>query len=121
MFKDITHTDVYYVPQCCFNLISVSKLTKANKSVISFYPKFCTMQGISIGSSRVIGKISNGLYLIGKNLSLNTLLSVQNNNNNSRNKHVLWHHGLGHAPSDTLRYLDIIKQETSNSSYSFND
>ena len=105
--------DVYYCRECCFNLVSVSKLTAQNKCVVSSHPDYCTLQEISIGKSQMIGKTHDGLYLIGKSLRIDSTLNLQNN---EKQKQIsdLWHNRLGHAPQDTLRHLDAENKEVVN-------
>lgn len=111
LFADILLDDVYCAPQCCFNLIFVFELTKSARYIVSFYLEFCSLQEISTGSSQKISKINNGLYLIGKDISLNSLMSVKSTSSNNEQKSMLWHDRLGHAPLEVLRHLDFLRQE----------
>ncbi|RVW90294.1 Retrovirus-related Pol polyprotein from transposon RE1 [Vitis vinifera] len=53
---------VLYVPECPFNLISISKITRTLNCSITFSDKFVTLQDRSTGKTIGIGRESQGLY-----------------------------------------------------------
>ncbi|RVW63729.1 Retrovirus-related Pol polyprotein from transposon TNT 1-94 [Vitis vinifera] len=55
-------TSVLYTPECPFNLISISKLTRTLNCSITFSDKFVTLQDRSTGKTIGIGRESQGLY-----------------------------------------------------------
>ena len=55
-------TYVFYTPECPFNLISISKITRTLNCSIIFYDKFVTLQERSTRKTIGIGRESQGLY-----------------------------------------------------------
>ena len=55
-------TSVFYTPECSFNLISISKITRTLNCSITFSDKFVTLQDRSMGKTIGIGRESQGLY-----------------------------------------------------------
>ena len=55
-------TSVLYTPECPFNLISISKITRTLNCSIIFSDKFVTLQDRSTGKMIGIGRESQGLY-----------------------------------------------------------
>ncbi|RVW45709.1 hypothetical protein CK203_105139 [Vitis vinifera] len=55
-------TSVLYTPECSFNLISISKITRTLNCSITFSDKFVTLQDWSTGKTIGIGRESQGLY-----------------------------------------------------------
>ncbi|RVW74235.1 Retrovirus-related Pol polyprotein from transposon RE1 [Vitis vinifera] len=55
-------TSVLYTPECPFNLISISKITRTLNCSITFSDKFVTLQDRSTGKTIGIGRESQGLY-----------------------------------------------------------
>ncbi|RVW26549.1 Retrovirus-related Pol polyprotein from transposon RE2 [Vitis vinifera] len=53
---------VLYAPECPFNLISISKITRTLNCSITFSDKFVTLQDRSTGKTIGIGRESQGLY-----------------------------------------------------------
>ncbi|RVX17826.1 hypothetical protein CK203_004212 [Vitis vinifera] len=53
---------VLYAPECPFNLISISKITRTLNCSITFFDKFVTLQDRSTGKTIGIGRESQGLY-----------------------------------------------------------
>lgn len=68
--------DVLYLPMFDFNLLSISKLTKALNYFVSFSGESCLIQD---SSKRMIGsgKIHNGLYLLQQHGNSPDLNSIQ--------------------------------------------
>lgn len=64
-FLDKMQVDqVLYVPDFKFNLLSVSKLTKALSCSVNFFPDFCVFQDLYNGRVREIGREEGGLYIV---------------------------------------------------------
>ena len=57
-------TYVIYTPECPFNLISISKITRTLNCSIIFSDKFVTLQDRSMGKTIGIGRESQGIYLL---------------------------------------------------------
>ncbi|RVX16620.1 Retrovirus-related Pol polyprotein from transposon RE2 [Vitis vinifera] len=57
-------TSVLYTPECSFNLISISKITRTLNCSITFSDKFVTLQDRSTGKTIGIGRESQGLYYL---------------------------------------------------------
>ena len=55
-------TSVLYTPECPFNLIFISKITRTLNCSIIFSDKFMTLQDRSTGKTIGIGRESQGLY-----------------------------------------------------------
>ena len=55
-------TSILYTPECPFNLISISKITRTLNCSIIFSDKFVTLQDRSTGKTIDIGRESQGLY-----------------------------------------------------------
>nr|CAN66955.1 hypothetical protein VITISV_020634 [Vitis vinifera] len=53
---------VLYAPECSFNLISISKITRTLNCSITFFDKFVTLQDRSTGKTIGIGHESQSLY-----------------------------------------------------------
>ena len=53
---------VLHAPECPFNLISISKITRTLNCFITFSDKFVTLQDWSTGKTIGIGRESQGLY-----------------------------------------------------------
>lgn len=123
---DITHTgcvsllkghqisNVLYVPNFRFNLLSVSKLTKELHCMVAFYPDLYVFQDISTGKVLGIGKKSNGLYLFGVGNSIShSIVPIHNKDNIPVSLSAaqgsfsinVWHNRLGHIPFDAMQKI----------------
>ncbi|KAJ0049052.1 hypothetical protein Pint_16420 [Pistacia integerrima] len=124
-------TNVLYVPDFKFNLISIAKLTKDLSCYVSFFPDFCVIQDLSNGQVKGIGRQTEGLYFLLPPLPSaqppselvhsrlpDTAVShavipsfpVSNNTKNCMNSsYELWHKRLGHVPIAKLKYYSVIK------------
>lgn len=88
---DQTLTNVLYVPDFKFNLLSVAKLTRDLSCSVSFFPKFCVLQGLYSGRVIGIGKEDSGLYLLKDELTAVVGATIK-----AVNQTDLWHIRLGH-------------------------
>ncbi|RVW45616.1 Retrovirus-related Pol polyprotein from transposon RE2 [Vitis vinifera] len=81
-------TSVLYTPECPFNLISISKLTRTLNCSITFSDKFVTLQDRSTGKTIGIGRESQGLYHLTSDSSPAVCISTD--------APLLIHNRLGH-------------------------
>ncbi|RVW49109.1 Retrovirus-related Pol polyprotein from transposon RE1 [Vitis vinifera] len=81
-------TSVLYTPECPFNLISISKLTRTLNCSITFSDKFVTLQDRSTGKTIGIGRESQGLYHLTSDSSAAVCISTD--------APLLIHNRLGH-------------------------
>ncbi|KAI3499149.1 hypothetical protein L1887_34942 [Cichorium endivia] len=85
---------VLHVPKFNCNLLSVSKLSKDLECVISFFPDFLIMQGLSSKSLIGAGNCEGGLY---------RLKMVEKKRKAMMAVVGLWHKRLGHAGEEKFR------------------
>ncbi|XP_020424441.1 uncharacterized protein LOC109950304 [Prunus persica] len=95
---DMSLDKVLYVPKFHVNLLSVSKLTRALRCIVTFYPDFYVVQDMDMKRVIGLGKHFDGLYY---------LTPRQNPHlaNHIHHATSLWHRRLGHpssAPSLSL-------------------
>nr|CAN79672.1 hypothetical protein VITISV_012210 [Vitis vinifera] len=81
-------TSVLYTPECPFNLISISKITRTFNCSITFSDKFVTLQDRSMGKTIGIGRESQGLYHLTSDSSPTVCISTD--------APLLIHSRLGH-------------------------
>ncbi|RVW19881.1 Retrovirus-related Pol polyprotein from transposon RE1 [Vitis vinifera] len=81
-------TSVLYTPECPFNLISISKITRTLNCSITFSDKFVTLQDRSTGKTIDIGRESQGLYHLTSDSSPTVCISTD--------APLLIHSRLGH-------------------------
>ncbi|RVW76991.1 Retrovirus-related Pol polyprotein from transposon TNT 1-94 [Vitis vinifera] len=81
-------TSVLYTPECPFNLISISKITRTLNCSITFSEKFVTLQDRSMGKTIGIGRESQGLYHLTSDSSPAVCISTD--------APLLIHNRLGH-------------------------
>ncbi|RVW54465.1 Retrovirus-related Pol polyprotein from transposon TNT 1-94 [Vitis vinifera] len=81
-------TSVLYTPECPFNLISISKITRTLNCSITFSDKFVTLQDRSTGKTIGIGHESQGLYHLTSDSSPAVCISTD--------APLLIHNRLGH-------------------------
>lgn len=106
-------TDVLYLPNFAFNLISVTKLTKLLNCQLVFNDNSCTVQDKF--SLKMIGttELHGGLYLLTspsvtlpKTPPIHCINSSVNNSNSHYPECSLWHIRLGHASNSKLIELN---------------
>uniref|UniRef100_A0A2N9EN83 Integrase catalytic domain-containing protein n=1 Tax=Fagus sylvatica TaxID=28930 RepID=A0A2N9EN83_FAGSY len=97
--SDLTLSDVLYLPEFPFNLLSVHKLTLALNCSIAFYPSHCEFQDLK--TKRMIGGgfVKDGLYYFQP--SRTSIPSALH----STNSPYQWHCRLGHPSSVNLKHL----------------
>ena len=97
--SDLTLSDVLYLPEFPFNLLSVHKLTLALNCSVAFYPFHCEFQDLK--TKRMIGGgfVKDGLYYFQpSSTSIPSAL-------HSTNSPYQWHCRLGHPSSVNLKHL----------------
>ncbi|KAJ0041240.1 hypothetical protein Pint_26645 [Pistacia integerrima] len=130
-------TNVLYVPDFKFNLISIAKLTKDRSCFVSFFPDFCVIQDLSNGQVKGIGKQTKGLYFLlskspaelahSRSSSPDEVSHISSSTNvvshavipsfpvlnNTKqcmlSSSELWHKRLGHVPMSKLKYYSTMK------------
>uniref|UniRef100_A0A2N9IA04 Integrase catalytic domain-containing protein n=1 Tax=Fagus sylvatica TaxID=28930 RepID=A0A2N9IA04_FAGSY len=97
--SDLTLSDVLYLPEFPFNLLSVHKLTLALNCSVAFYPSHCEFQDLK--TKRMIGGgfVKDGLYYFQP--SRTSIPSALH----STNSPYQWHCRLGHPSSVNLKHL----------------
>ena len=103
--KDITLTNVFYVPTFSYNLLSVSTLTKHMPVTAIFTSLSCHFQVLNKRIAH--GNLCEGLYIIypephAPTSSTSTIL------NTTSDKSELWHSRLGHPAFKTLKQIKCI-------------
>uniref|UniRef100_A0A2N9EKK0 Integrase catalytic domain-containing protein n=1 Tax=Fagus sylvatica TaxID=28930 RepID=A0A2N9EKK0_FAGSY len=97
--SDLTLSDVLYLPEFPFNLLSVHKLTPALNYSVAFYPSHCEFQDLK--TKRMIGEgfVKDRLYYFQpSSTSIPSAL-------HSTNSPYQWHCRLGHPSSVNLKHL----------------
>lgn len=62
--SSISFSSVLCLPNFSFNLLSVSKITKALKCFVSFFPEYCVFQDLTTKKIIGRGRESGGLYVL---------------------------------------------------------
>ncbi|XP_075092017.1 uncharacterized protein LOC107793056 [Nicotiana tabacum] len=106
-----TITNVFYIPQFKYNLLSVSKVTKELKCSVAFFPDFCVFQELFSGRVKAIGREDIGLYILSRQtipgsntINLNTM-ETEVNKETSSSDIDLWHRRLGHVSTTVFKKL----------------
>ncbi|KAF7132885.1 hypothetical protein RHSIM_Rhsim09G0014100 [Rhododendron simsii] len=96
--------EVLKVPQFQVNLLSVSKLTRALKCIVIFFPDFCVVQDAATRKMIGLGKQHNGLYYLAHDQNPVLTYNIRKHSN-------LWHQRLGHPSSGPLQVLTKLDSE----------
>ena len=96
--QELSLDGVLHVPKFRVNLISVSKLTRALKCIVIFYPDFCVVQDVDTKRTIGLGKHFNGLYYLTPSQNPHLAHHVTRTSD-------LWHQRLGHPSSSPLHFL----------------
>ena len=95
------------LPECKFNLLSVSRLTRELKCCVAFSPDFCIFQDLSNGMVKGIGREEHGLYILKSNSEKSAICGFTTRSVITQDKPsestILWHKRLGHAPMNIIR------------------
>lgn len=95
-----TISNVLYVPEFKFNLLSVSKLTKELQCFASFFRDFFVLQDLFTRKVKEIGREEKGLYLLlNKDVRSSISVAAQESKSVSTDKinMNLWYKRLGHT------------------------
>lgn len=101
-------TNVLYVPQFHYNLISVQRLCVDNGVTLRFSHSHCFVQAPSMSEPMVLGSLYQGLYCTSPSSHVaasNSHATVARTSNLSTETPMLWHLRLGHASMRTLKLL----------------
>jgi hypothetical protein len=97
--SDLTLSNVLYLPQFSFNLLSVHKLTVALNCSVAFYPSHCEFQDLKTKMMIGGGFVKDGLYYFQpSSTSIPSAL-------HSTTSPYQWHCRLGHPLSINLKHL----------------
>ncbi|GJW13178.1 cysteine-rich receptor-like protein kinase 8, partial [Tanacetum coccineum] len=111
--------DVLVVPSFKFSLWSMPKLTEDSQCVVSFYPKFCIVQDLTIRKVKGLGKLKDRLYHL-VNVSSDKVDSVFTSlvqttlqkfactavNKCVSDTYALWHHRLENVSNSKLKHMN---------------
>ncbi|KAL2249992.1 UNVERIFIED_CONTAM: Copia protein [Sesamum indicum] len=116
--KSILLTEVLYVPDFKYNLLSANRLCRDNPFKVIFTKDDCTMQDLQTNHVIAVGRQENRLYILGMDKIKDTDLT--NNveditKTGDRETHMLktvdirnlWHSRLGHAGMDVVKKLHL--------------
>lgn len=98
----ISLSNVLSLPHFSFNLLSVSKLTRALNCCVSFYPTHCTFQDLTTKAIIGRGLVADGLYILGSHQPTSIPRSLTCRQQSSL---YLLHYRLGHPSVSLLRLL----------------
>lgn len=98
--------DVFVVPAFNFNLLSVSKITKALNCSVTFFLDYCIFQDLHTKKEIGLGKENGGLYhLMVEPVPIASVLT-------HKNESYLWHWRLGHPSPSLSRFILSIPSHT---------
>ena len=126
--QDLVLHGVFYIPNFKYNLLSVSKLSSQDGSIVFFTPKYCIMQAPLVKKPQVLGELIGGLYLLQFRhttspavtasstcfqddfaSSLSTACSAKG----SLHDILTWHARLGHLSLSKLLSLNLFSKDVS--------
>lgn len=93
--------DVLGVPEFAFNLISVSRLVRDLKCVLTFGPDFCLVQEIPSRKLIRVGRQHDGLYQLLQHSAGRSFAAIKCNDS-------IWHNRMGHLPISKFRFLPSV-------------
>lgn len=97
--KRLILENVLGVPDFCFNLLSVSKLTRDLNCALIFWSDLCVIQDLHSMTPIGVGRMRNGLYYLEPRGEGKALVA-----NHSKSSD-LWHRRLGHLPMNRLSFV----------------
>ncbi|KAL8155815.1 hypothetical protein AgCh_001015 [Apium graveolens] len=114
--NDLMLTDVLFVPDFKYNLISIPKLCKDLNCSVTFNDQECFVQGLS-QRPQLLGKFKHGLYYLeGQEEKVSSQIisskvntaTTEKNSKDEENKIKLWHLRMGHLPPAMLHHVADI-------------
>ncbi|KAL0403961.1 UNVERIFIED_CONTAM: Retrovirus-related Pol polyprotein from transposon RE2 [Sesamum radiatum] len=115
LHKNLTLTDVLYVPTFKFNLLSVSKLCSTSLVEVVFHSSsYCVLQDLETKRPIAIGRLHKNLYILTKSSFDPTILESDTFTqsavcmNSSSCNNDLWHKRLGHPSSNVLKHISDL-------------
>ncbi|KAL9233052.1 hypothetical protein vseg_008093 [Gypsophila vaccaria] len=108
-------TNVLFVPNFNYNLLSVSQLLSAQRISIQFTNTECVIQDLASMMRIGVGRLLDGLYFLemGEPVHVNVVTRKETNK--------LWHQRLGHPSMQAMEHLPDITKNKSNSDFLFCD
>lgn len=79
-------SNILYIPDFKFNLLSVSKLTKELKCMVGFFPNFCIFQDLFSGQVKGIDREEPSLYILRGSTSITNSSQSTNKCANTTNE-----------------------------------
>src|SRR5262249_41776262 len=119
----LTLTNVLFVSDFKFNLLSVNKLTKTANIKFVFFPECCVLQDLHTNELLAVGRVIGNLYVLDiKSFDPAILESYKNKESNAttvesfrssdmvcnaNHSSVIWHNRLRHPSSAVAQHLQI--------------
>lgn len=101
-------SNVFYLPEFKYNLMSVSKLTKELDCSVTFFPNFYIFQDLYSGKVKEVGRAAGCLYTQSHDRSEKEIVLAVNQVPSNME---LWHQRLGHVSSVVLsKIFDMNNQ-----------
>ena len=122
--KDISLTNVLYLPSFNFNLLSVHALYASTNLCFSFSSISCSLQDPNTREVLVVGKVVGTLYILDQivapvvrptsialNVHSTTPICTKHSHMNKDAKFVsLWHKRLSHASAEPLKHISFLSE-----------
>lgn len=112
VMNNLCLNNVFLIPDFSYNLISVSKWISDTKGIVNFYTDHCTFVTSDQNEVLATGTMTNGLYCLDLNSSINTSSGNPKFSANSvaskTHSSALWHMRLGHASSPVLHKISSV-------------
>lgn len=108
-----TLSNVLYIPDFRFNLLSVSRITKELQCSVNFSPEFCIFQDLLNGKVLESGEEKEGLYLLwhegstdNNKQQIRGLIVIRN-----KVDILLWHRRMGHVSVGAKKQLFSLNHD----------
>lgn len=124
LHENLILTDTLHVPTFKFNLLSVSRLTKALNLKFVFIKDHCLLQDLLTEKILAVGSLIKNLYILDQtsfyNSTIESFISADCNvflSNNSSlddinkikdDSVILWHRRLGHVSGNVMQHLKMV-------------
>lgn len=97
--------NVLYIHDFRYNLLSVSKITRALSCYVGLYPAFCNFWNLCSGKMKGIGRERGGLYLLPQSSTKRKRIALLRLVGRNKSQDIeLWHRRLGHASIGEIRH-----------------